>query len=237
VAPVKSDAQAVSANSPRASQAAAPVAPQAQNPPPGSFDWAGFPETGAESYTPLTPGQFDANDHSRDDVLTSKYPLDSPTRPAANEDRSDPQIETDNEGKEWAVYTTRTPNEGSVSIESLKLHPTMINGKPAIFGGVTVSNLTSYNIVGLQLVYVSGNTKTTVLTADRARAMIPDGIKSRTGLVVQVKSVVVDEDKTVPALLLEAQIDGPPGLLTDQALLREVLVNSAGQEVGPPQGY
>jgi hypothetical protein len=234
IPPVKAGGQAVSANAPKVGQVAVPVAPQVQNPPPGSFDWAGFPETGGGEYTPLPPAQFDPNDHSGDDVVTSKYPADSPNRPAANEDGSAPQIETDSDGNQWAVYTTRTPNKGSVSIDSLTLHPTKINGKPAIFGGVTVTNLTSYNIVGLQLVYVSGNTKTTVLTADRASTMIRDGIKSHTGLAIQVKSIVADEDRAVPALLLEAQIDGPPGLLTDQAELREVLVNTAGQVVGPP---
>jgi hypothetical protein len=221
---------------PQTSKGNAPSPGQTQtaaqtNPPPGSFDWNHFADTGGLAYSPLQPAQFDPNDHSGDDTVVQKFPIDSPARPDKNEDGSDPQIETDDKGQQWAVYTSHVPANSKVNIEGLRLNPTTIGGRPYLFGSVTVSNLTPYPLVGLQIVYESGDLKTTILTTAQAASEMKEPIKPHTGMALQIKSYAPNKPSTVPNLLLEAQIQGPPGLLTDEAELEEVTINAAGQVI------
>ncbi len=70
------------------------------------------------------------------------------------------------------------------------------------------------------------------------RSIIGERIKTLLRSGLQVKSVVVDADKTVLSPLRQAQIDGLPGLITGFVRLEEVMTNSAGQEIEPQcRGY
>jgi hypothetical protein len=228
VRPTSPAATAINPSSPKAP----PLQQMAQQSlPPGSFDWQHFPDTGGTDYTSLQPADFDPNDHSGENTVLQKLPIDSPARPEKNEDGSDPQIETDDKGQQWAVYTTHTQGNRKVSIQNIRLNPTTINGKPYVFGSISVANLTPYTLVSLQLVYESGDLKTTILTSDQASSETNWPIKPHTGVSLQIKSYAPNQPKAVPNLHLEAQIQGPPGLLTDDAELQEAFVNALGQVI------
>lgn|GEM_PF-5850858 len=126
------------------------------------------PTTGQADYRPLAAGQFDASLQPDYNVTVETWPADSPNRPATDAEGNQPDIQTDKDGKQVAVYHNRTPIEPKVSISEVDLEPFQRADQSMLLKGtIVVSNLTPFHMTDAQLVFFNGETAS-VLVAPAA---------------------------------------------------------------------